>query len=162
MLALAAGVGDTANKYKLVVEKTRAKHCFLHVQYVKWPGMERQSAERVAGPVPGGVLGLLAEPLSERLVCGALREVIDPELGANIVDLGLVYGIALDRGAGAVSVVMTLTTPGCPLSDFMDDEIRSRLAHLPQVHEISVQLVWEPPWSPLMMSADARRSLGWG
>lgn len=124
--------------------------------------MEQRSAERVGDRAPGGVLGLLAEPLTERLVCGALQEVIDPEIGANIVDLGLVYGIALDRRAGAVSVVMTLTTAGCPLGDFMDDEIRSRLAHLPQVRDISLQLVWEPPWSPLMMSSDARRSLGWG
>lgn len=108
-----------------------------------------------------GVLGLLTEPLTAGLVRERLRHVIDPELGVNIVDLGLVYAIAVDEQAGGVAIELTLTTPGCPLSGFMDDSIRGQLAQLPQVREIGVELVWEPPWRPEMMSSRARQALGW-
>lgn len=108
-----------------------------------------------------GVFGLLAAPLTAALVGDRLRHVIDPELGVNIVDLGLVYAVAVDEPAGGVAIELTLTTPGCPLSGFMDDSIRGQLAQLPQVREVAVELVWEPPWSPEMMSSRARQALGW-
>jgi metal-sulfur cluster biosynthetic enzyme len=108
------------------------------------------------------VLGLLTESLSVELVCRLLRTVIDPELGVNIVDLGLVYAIVIDDDAGTVALEMTLTTPGCPLSGFLDDQIRGCLAQLPQVREVAITLVWDPPWDPEAMSDDARRALGWG
>ncbi|MDE3133070.1 MAG: metal-sulfur cluster assembly factor [Acidobacteriota bacterium] len=108
-----------------------------------------------------GVLGLLTEPLTAALVRDRLQHVIDPELGVNIVDLGLVYEVEVDEQAGGVAIELTLTTPGCPLSGFMDDSIRGQLAQLPQVRAIAVELVWEPPWSPEMMSSRARQALGW-
>ena len=107
-----------------------------------------------------GVLGLLAEPLTPELVRALLRDVIDPELGVNIVDLGLVYDIAVDD-SGVVEIEMTLTTVGCPLGDFLDDQIRMRLTALPQVSDVSVQLVWDPPWESEAMSDAAREQLGW-
>lgn len=88
-----------------------------------------------------------------------LHEVIDPEIGVNIVDLGLVYGVAITEGA--VEVRMTLTTPGCPLSGYMDDSIRYVLGQMPGVVAIRVELVWDPPWSPAMMTDEAKRQLGW-
>lgn len=112
------------------------------------------------GDAPG-VLGLLAQPLAPELVQELLHEVIDPELGVNIVDLGLVYGIEV-TDAGVVEIEMTLTTPGCPLGGYLDDQIRGCLAQLPQVRAVSVQLVWEPPWEPEAMSDAAREQLGWG
>jgi len=112
-------------------------------------------------PTAWGVLGLLTESLTVELVRGLLRNVIDPELGVNIVDLGLVYEIAIDEDAGSVTIEMTLTTPGCPLSGFLDDQIRGCLAQLPQVCDLRIVLVWEPAWSPEMMSDRARRALGW-
>ena len=115
------------------------------------------SAEPSGAP---GVLGLLAEPLRPELVRGLLRTVIDPELGVNIVDLGLVYEIATDDG-GTVTIEMTLTTPGCPLGGFLEDQIRACLTALPQVREVRVELVWEPPWEPQAMSDAAREQLGW-
>ena len=69
--------------------------------------------------------------------------MIDPELGVNIVDLGLIYGIGVGAD-GRVMIEMTLTTPGCPLGGFLDDEIRARLTGLPQIREVRVELVWEP------------------
>ncbi len=88
-----------------------------------------------------------------------LYEVIDPELGVNIVDLGLIYGIAVTDDVARVR--MTLTTPGCPLSDYMDDEIHRVLADLPDVNDADVSIVWDPPWDPNMMSEAAKRQLGW-
>lgn len=119
--------------------------------------MEPTDTSRRAAP---GVLGVLSEPLGPELVRGQLREVIDPELGVNIVDLGLVYEIAVDRG-GLVTVEMTLTTPGCPLGGFLDDEIRRCLTALPQVRDVRVALVWDPPWAPEAMSDAAKEQLGW-
>lgn len=104
---------------------------------------------------------MLAKPLTVGLVRGLLLNVIDPELGVNIVDLGLVYEVEVDGTAGAVAIEMTLTTPGCPLSGFMDDEIRAQLAQLPQIRTVQIDLVWEPAWRPEMMSDRARQALGW-
>ncbi len=108
---------------------------------------------------PVGALGLLAAPLTPELVAVLLHEVIDPELGVNIVDLGLVYDLTVtdDR---RVRIAMTLTTPGCPLAGFLEEEIRGRLRQLPQVRDVSVRLVWEPPWDPERMSDAARAQLG--
>jgi len=111
-------------------------------------------------PTGAGVLGLLTRPLAPELVRGLLRSVIDPELGVNIVDLGLVYRVGIEVD-GLVNVEMTLTTPGCPLGGFLDDQIRACLAQLPQVREVRVELVWEPPWDPEAMSPAAKQQLGW-
>lgn len=111
-------------------------------------------------PEGTGVLGLLTRPLTAELVRGLLRTVIDPELGVNIVDLGLVYRIGVGAD-GAVAIEMTLTTPGCPLGGFLDDQIRSCLAQLPQVRDVRVELVWQPPWDPEAMNDAAREQLGW-
>ncbi|MHB8491667.1 MAG: metal-sulfur cluster assembly factor [Solirubrobacteraceae bacterium] len=107
-----------------------------------------------------GALGLLTRPLDADLVLLMLRSVIDPELGVNIVDLGLVYD-AIITADGSVAIEMTLTTPGCPLGGYLDDQIRACLAQLPQVSSVAVRLVWEPPWEPTAMSEAAREQLGW-
>jgi metal-sulfur cluster biosynthetic enzyme len=102
---------------------------------------------------------LLAAPLTPELVNELLLDVIDPELGVNIVDLGLVYDVRIsDRD---VEVVMTLTTQGCPLGGFIEDEILDRLAQAPQIGRVAVTLVWEPPWDPEQMTDAAREQLGW-
>ncbi len=106
------------------------------------------------------VLGLLAQPLTPDLVRALLHDVIDPELGVNIVDLGLIYDIAVE-GSGTVEIAMTLTTPGCPLGGFLEDQIRSCLTALPQVRDVRVELVWDPPWGPEAMSDAAKEQLGW-
>jgi metal-sulfur cluster biosynthetic enzyme len=116
--------------------------------------------ERDLAPGPGGALGLLTAPLTPALVLGMLRAVLDPELGVDIVELGLVREIVIEPD-GAVEIAMTLTTPGCPLGGFLEDEIRSCLCQLPQVRDVSVRLVWEPPWGPEQMTEAAREQLGW-
>lgn len=91
-------------------------------------------------------------------VRGALRDVEDPELGYNIVDLGLVYGVAVE--GGAIAVTMTMTTPGCPAAGYIEEGVRERLLSMPGAREVQVHVVWSPPWTPDMMSDDARRELG--
>jgi metal-sulfur cluster biosynthetic enzyme len=92
-------------------------------------------------------------------VLQALRTVNDPEIGINIVDLGLVY--RAERGPEGIAVALTLSTPTCPLSEMMLEEAQEALrARFPQAHSINVELVWDPPWSPERMSEAARRRLG--
>ncbi len=118
----------------------------------------RRDGSKAVSGTGGDPLGLLSAPLTTELARELLREVIDPELGVNIVDLGLVYELAVEDGR--VEIAMTLTTPGCPLGGYIEDEIRACLSTLPQLHGIAVRLVWEPPWSPEKMSEEARAQLG--
>lgn len=88
----------------------------------------------------------------------ALKDVFDPELGYNIVDLGLVYQIGIDHAR--VTVTMTLTTPGCPASNMIMGGVKQRLESVQGVSEVDVDLVWEPRWSPQAMSPIARQHFG--
>ncbi len=96
--------------------------------------------------------------MTEAQVREALGEVIDPELGVNIVDLGLVYGVEIDDRR--VRVVMTMTSPACPLGDYLKDLADSSIRRrVPGVRDVEVVLVWEPAWHPDRMSDAARRQL---
>lgn len=88
-----------------------------------------------------------------------LHEVYDPEIGVNLVDLGLIYVLTSDHGN--VQVTMTLTTPGCPMSDSMPPAVRRVLEAVPGVNEVKVELVWEPSWDPERITAEGKRELGW-
>ena len=91
----------------------------------------------------------------------ALRTVIDPELGVNIVDLGLVYRVEIE--APRVRVEMTMTSPACPLGDYLKGLVEAAVkAAVPGVEHVEVALVWEPPWDPERMSDEARRQLDGG
>jgi metal-sulfur cluster biosynthetic enzyme len=90
----------------------------------------------------------------------ALRYVIDPEVGVNVVDLGLVYRIAVSEEA--VQIDITMTSPACPMGEMILDDVREVVDALtPAGMAIDVNLVWEPPWDPSKMSDAARRVLGW-
>lgn len=93
-------------------------------------------------------------------VMDALKNVIDPELGVNIVDLGLVYDVAVHNGH--VDVTMTLTTPGCPLHTAIARGAEAAVRNLPEVEQAAVNVVWDPPWTPERMSPEAKARLGWG
>lgn len=88
-----------------------------------------------------------------------LKNVYDPEIGINIVDLGLVYDTDVSE-AGDVLVTMTLTSLGCPLGPVIVQEVQGALKDLPGVGDIDVKLVWSPPWSPESMSEEAKDELG--
>lgn len=96
--------------------------------------------------------------LRERALA-ALREVVDPEIGLDVVALGLVYGLEVEGAAARVD--LTMTTPACPLGEAIADDARTRLARVPGIETAEVRLVWEPPWTPERMEPSAREALGW-
>jgi metal-sulfur cluster biosynthetic enzyme len=99
-------------------------------------------------------------PAEGDIIREALRQVIDPEVGVNIVDLGLVYRI--DRDASGVRIELTMTSPACPMGDLLLDEAHeAAAAATPAGLPVDIELVWEPPWEPAMMSDAAREILGW-
>ncbi len=103
---------------------------------------------------------VLGDAAIEEAARDRLLEVYDPELGIDLVNLGLVYELASD--GGVLTVAMTLTTPGCPLGGSIPDQVRCSLETIPGVREVQVELIWEPAWEPEMMSPAAKHALGWG
>ncbi len=99
-------------------------------------------------------------PLNEDRVREALKQVVDPELGINIVDLGLVYDVDIAEG-GQVHIEYTLTTMGCPIGPLIEQQMQSFLAAVPGVAEVTAEMVLRPAWSPEMMSEEAKAALGY-
>ncbi len=97
--------------------------------------------------------------LSKKLLLNQLKKVPDPELGISIVDLGLIYDVKADK-KGDVTVLMTLTTMGCPLFDLIAGPVKSELMKIKGVQDVSVDLTFDPPWTPEKMSKEARVKLG--
>ena len=100
----------------------------------------------------------LSHTLDEQTVLAALRQVMDPEIGCNIVDLGLIYDVAI-RGT-QVTVQMTLTTPGCPMGESIAQGAQWALLGVAGVEDAVVQIVWDPPWQPSMMTDIGRAAIG--
>ncbi|MFT8871741.1 MAG: metal-sulfur cluster assembly factor [Sporolactobacillus sp.] len=102
--------------------------------------------------------GEVSEELKDR-VLEALEEVIDPELGIDIVNLGLVYGVDIDEEMN-VLVTMTLTFMGCPLSASLSEDVKQTLGQIEGLNEVDVEFVYDPPWTKERMSRYARIALG--
>lgn len=100
----------------------------------------------------------MEEALKENIM-GALENVIDPELGIDIVNMGLVYGVDLDDD-GVCTITMTLTSMGCPLAGHIEADVKRALADIPEVKETVVNIVWDPPWDKDKMSRYAKIALG--
>ena len=96
--------------------------------------------------------------LTKEAVMKQLKEVKDPEIGINLVDLGLIYGVRI--GKGMVVVDMTFTSPACPVGPYILNEIESAVKSIPGVSGVTVNIVWEPMWSPEKLSDEARAALG--
>ncbi|RDI47791.1 metal-sulfur cluster biosynthetic enzyme [Falsibacillus pallidus] len=92
-------------------------------------------------------------------IMGALEQVVDPELGIDIVNLGLVYDVDLNE-EGQATVTMTLTSMGCPLAGTIVDQVKVALSDIPEVKSTEVDIVWNPPWSKERMSRYAKIALG--
>lgn len=105
--------------------------------------------------------------LAESGILNALRDCFDPEVKLNIVDLGLIYAIETEPDPGStpkwprqrVKVTMTLTTPQCPASGLILEQVQNRLAAIPEVGRVDVELVWEPKWTPHRISEAGRKQL---
>ena len=101
--------------------------------------------------------------VTEDDVMSALKQVYDPEIPVNIVDLGLIYGVKFEstpEDKQDVAIEMTLTAQGCPAHVTISENVKSRLEQLPGVRTASVNIVWTPAWTPERLSADARKQLG--
>ncbi|MGH3494881.1 MAG: metal-sulfur cluster assembly factor [Sciscionella sp.] len=108
---------------------------------------------------PLSITALLAEGSEADQLREMLHDVIDPELGVDIVSLGLVYGIEL---AGRTAAVLaTTTTPACPLGDYICDEIERVLLASGAVDQVMVEITHNPPWTPQMMAESTKRAFGW-
>jgi len=126
----------------------RAGMTFIHFRRASnWPP-----------PALRSQLILMKPMLTEEEIYEVLRECYDPEIPVNIVDLGLVYGVAVENGT--VNVQMTLTAPGCTMGSMIAAEIEEKLLGLPDCDRANVEIVWEPPWTPHQMSEAARKQLG--
>lgn len=122
-------------------------------------GAEGSGPQTGHGPLE--LMSLLDGQASPEMLRELLRDVIDPEIGVSIVDMGLVYDIRLS-GDGTAMVRMTLTTPGCPLGGYIDDAIHQILWGAPGVAGVDVRIIWDPPWDPdEMISNWAKEQLGW-
>lgn len=100
----------------------------------------------------------MMEIAKRQAIIDALRKVIDPEIGMNIVDVGLIYNVEIDNDS-FVRVKMTLTTPGCPLSDYFLSEIETVLTDLEFVEDVDIEFAWDPKWDLIMMDEKAKQDM---
>jgi metal-sulfur cluster biosynthetic enzyme len=94
----------------------------------------------------------------QALIYEKLKEIYDPEVGINIVDMGLIY--SLDMADNKVEITMTLTSPGCPAGPQILSQVDSQVKTVAGVEDVDIKVVWSPPWSPDMLSEEARDQLG--
>jgi metal-sulfur cluster biosynthetic enzyme len=87
-----------------------------------------------------------------------LQTVYDPELHADVVNLGLIYGVTVEQGAA--NVKMTFTSPGCPYGPYLAHQVREAVRGIPGIRSVQLEVVFDPPWSPLMMNEELRLDLG--
>ena len=114
-------------------------------------GFLSQTPQELPAGEPGGRL--------HDQVVEALKEIYDPEIPVNIYELGLIYGVEVTEDGHAV-VMMTLTTPHCPVAESMPAEVEIRVSAVPGIATAEVNLVWDPPWDPAKMTDEARLELG--
>lgn len=112
-----------------------------------------------AAPGAGGEPSAQATALEARVI-DALSQVYDPEIPVNIYELGLIYDIRIEPEEGAVEIEMTLTSPMCPVAESLPGEVEMRVRGVEGVRSVSIDLVWDPPWSPDRISETGRLELG--
>lgn len=125
--------------------------------------IDREHAGVIEGLQLGAAASAAAGEFSEQAVWDALKTCFDPEIPVNIVDLGLVYDLAVEEtpaGAHTVEVKMTLTAPGCGMGPVIAEDARQKIAALPTVESAKVHIVWDPQWTPHMISDTGRKVLG--
>jgi metal-sulfur cluster biosynthetic enzyme len=118
---------------------------------------ESAPSPATVGPFAPAASGPYAE--RERLITENLKQIYDPEIPMNIVDLGLIYG--MEWTGDAVKLKMTLTAPGCPVAGILAEEVKAAIEKVPNVRGATVEMTWEPPWSPERMSDFAKRQFGY-
>ena len=126
-----------------------------------WPGprVREESVPEAPPAAIGTTISYRGGPVTEAQVVGAIRECYDPEIPLDIYELGLIYGIDIDESA--IAVRMTLTSEGCPSARTIPEDVKRRIAALGQPN-VTVDVVWDPPWHPSRISPDGKQKLGLG
>ncbi len=123
----------------------------------------REHVAAIAGYIPTAEDAKVEGEFSEQGVCAALKTCFDPEFPVIIVDLGLFFDLAVEStpaGGRAIDVKMTLTAPGCGMGPVIAEDARQKIAALPTVERAKVHIVWDPQWTPQMISETGRKALG--
>jgi metal-sulfur cluster biosynthetic enzyme len=125
------------------------------------PEASASAAPPAAAPTMPAAAALAPGPNTERegKILVELKKIYDPEIPMNIVDLGLIYGF--DWTGDDLVLHMTLTAPGCPVAGILAEEVKSAAEKVPSVHQVTVDMIWEPPWTPERMSEFAKRQFGY-
>jgi len=132
----------------------------------QWGAMYRidaRDADALGLPTPEATPESAQRPFSEQLVWDELKMVFDPEIPVNVVDLGLIYECKIgdaENGGHKLDVRMSMTAPGCGMGNVLKADVESKLARLPDVKQVNVEIVFDPPWSPALMSEAAKLQLG--
>ena len=125
--------------------------------------IDARDADALGLAAPAAAAPATQEAFSEQLVWKELKTVFDPEIPVNVVDLGLIYSCAItpgEEGAHKVEIKMTMTAPGCGMGNVLKADVESKVLHLPSVNEVNVEIVFDPPWHPGLMSEAAKLQLG--
>jgi len=131
-------------------------------QYGAMYRIDAHDADALGLPVPEAPAAGEQKPFSEQLVWDELKTVFDPEIPVNVVDLGLIYGCAISdvEGGYKLDVKMSMTAPGCGMGNVLKADVENKLKRVPEVKEVNVEIVFEPPWGPGRMSEAAKLQLG--
>ena len=132
----------------------------------QWGAMYRidaRDADALGLPTPEATPESEQRPFSEQLVWDELKTVFDPEIPVNVVDLGLIYECKISDAEGGgqkLDVKMSMTAPGCGMGNVLKADVESKLQRLPDVKQVNIEIVFDPPWSPALMSEAAKLQLG--
>lgn len=131
-------------------------------QYGAMYRIDAHDADALGLPTPEVTPESERRPFSEQLVWDELKTVFDPEIPVNVVDLGLIYECKISEADGGqkLDVKMSMTAPGCGMGNVLKADVESKLARLPDVKQVNVEIVFDPPWSPALMSEAAKLQLG--
>jgi probable FeS assembly SUF system protein SufT len=132
-------------------------------QYGYMYRIDARDADALGLPTPEATPESEQRPFSEQLVWDELKTVFDPEIPINVVDLGLIYECKItpaDEGGYKLDVKMSMTAPGCGMGNVLKTDVESKLARLPDVKQVNVEIVFDPPWGPALMSEAAKLQLG--
>ena len=132
-------------------------------QYGAMYRIDARDADALGLPTPQATPESEKRPFSEELVWDELKTVFDPEIPVNVVDLGLIYECQISDaqdGGHKLDVKMSMTAPGCGMGNVLKADVESKLTRLPDVKQVNVEIVFDPPWSPALMSEAAKLQLG--
>ncbi len=132
-------------------------------QYGYMYRIDARDADALGLPTPEAPTAAEHKAFSEQLVKDELKTIFDPEIPVNIVDLGLVYSCDIapaEQGGHNIDVKMSMTAPGCGMGNVLKADVESKLARLPDVKRVNVEIVFDPPWTPARMSEAAKLQLG--